>query len=155
MAEEKSNAESYLDELYQELSGLLGEAVWAFSRIEWLTYEFVGHLTDEGVAQLLDGVSFRSRTSMLKKLVNRGEWDRSVKDEAVAALKVVNKLSEDRNVFVHNPWKVYVDFDKREFEGELRKYTDERKAVRKEELRQFIESCKEAQERLENAFKAL
>ena len=67
----------------------------------------------------------------------------------------MGKLSERRNIFVHNPWKVYVDFDKREFEGELRQYTDSSKAVRKEEFEQFIDECKRAQQRLQDAFRAL
>lgn len=129
--------------------------MWSFSRIEWLSYKFIGQLSTESIDELLGGVSFRARMSILKQLLGRIEGNEEQIEEAVSAINEAVKLSERRNIFVHNPWRVYVDFDNKDFVGEFQKYTDEKKKVSRKELETFISESKASQSRLEAAFGAL
>lgn len=151
----ESSAEDYLEELYKELAAMLGEAVWAFSRIEWRSYEFIGQLSNERLDQLMGRIGFSARISILEQLLDRSEADTELKEEATSALQEALKLAGRRNLLIHNPWRVYVDFDSHEFQGEFQKYTDDQKNLSREELGKFIKDCRASQARLEAAFGAL
>jgi hypothetical protein len=145
----------YLEVLYRDLALALGDAVWAFAKIEWLTYESLGRLSNDGLDELVGDVSFRNRTAILQRLIMRREASEASKDRAFAALKVVDKLAEERNVIVHNPWKVWVDLDQKEFMTEIQKYSNPGKKLSLSELRSFIDRATVAEIELREALRAL
>jgi len=145
----------YLETLYQELALALGDAVWAFARIEWLTFESIGKLTTDRLDEIVGNINFRSRTSILKKLVERKDSIDSVKKKALKLITEAEKLSEKRNIIVHNPWRIWVDLDARDFMTEIQKYSNKDKKVNLKELRDFIESASKLENQLKEALNAL
>ena len=49
----------YLETLYKELALALGDAVWAFAGIEWLTYECLRRLSKDRLDELVGDLTFR------------------------------------------------------------------------------------------------
>lgn len=145
----------YLETLYQELSLALGDAVWAFARIEWLTYEYVGALSTDRLDELVGDISFRSRTSILRRLVERRDSPEPHKKRALGLIDDAEKLSEKRNIIVHNPWRIWVDLDAREFMTEIQRYSKRDKKLNLKELREFVERATSLEARLKEALSAL
>ena len=145
----------YLETLYQDLALALGDAVWAFAKIEWVTYEFLGHLSADQLDELVGDVSFRSRTAILRRLVERRDASDAAKERVILAIAETEKLANERNVIVHNPWKVWVDLDQKEFMTEIQKYSNPSKKVDLNDLRAFIDRATVAEINLRNALIAL
>ena len=111
----------YLEVLYKDLALALGNAVWAFARIEWLTYEYLRHLSADHLDELVGDVSYRARTSILRRIVERSDANAEKKETALAAIKQAEGLAEKRNIIVHNPWRIWVDLDAKDFMTEIQK----------------------------------
>ena len=58
----------YLETLSEELSLALGEAVWAFAKIEWITYRYLKALSNDQLDVLMNGFAFRSRADTIRNL---------------------------------------------------------------------------------------
>lgn len=145
----------YLETLYRDLALALGDAVWAFAKIEWLTYEALGRLSAERLDELVGDVSFRGRTAILRRLVERRDTTVEAKERALSAIGAVETLANERNVIVHNPWKVWVDLDQREFMTEIQKYSNPAKKMNLDQLRAFIDCATVAEFELKEALGAL
>ncbi|HEX2583665.1 MAG TPA: hypothetical protein VHL14_00935 [Steroidobacteraceae bacterium] len=93
----------FLDALYKDLALALGNAVWAFARIEWTVYKFIGRLSKDGLDELVGEIAFRQRCSILTRIVERRSSLEPAKVRALAAIKNTEQLAERRNIIVHNP----------------------------------------------------
>jgi hypothetical protein len=92
-AREESDSEPhYLEVLYRDLALALGDAVWAFARIEWLVYEYLGRLSKDHVDELVGEVAFRSRCAILRRLVERRATTPETKERALCAIGEAEKL---------------------------------------------------------------
>ena len=145
----------YLEELYKELALALGDAVWAFARIEWLTYEYIGRLSADRVDELVGDLNFRPRTSILKKIVDRSDTSIDKKERALAAINEAEKLADKRNIIVHNPWRIWIDIDAKEFMTEIQKYSNRNKKIDLKELQQFVASAGSIETELKESLNAL
>ena len=145
----------YLEALYKELALALGDAVWAFARIEWLTYEYIGRLSTDRVDELVGDLNFRPRTSILRRIVERTATNAETKERALTAIKEAEKLADKRNIIVHNPWRIWVDLDAKEFMTEIQKYSNRDKKLDLNELQQFVESAGKIETELKESLNAL
>ncbi len=96
----------YLETLHKELALTLGNAVWAFARIEWLTYSCLRSLSRDRLDELVGDLSFRNRTVILRRLVGVKNSSQDKKERAYIAIKTAEDLSDRRNIIVHNPWQI-------------------------------------------------
>jgi hypothetical protein len=147
--------ESYLESLNRDLASALGDAVWAFARIEWLTYECLGWLSVDQIDELVGDLSFRSRTAILARIVDRRDVDDQTKKRARTAIERAEKLSDKRNIIVHNPWRIWIDLDAKEFMTEIQKYSNKSKRIDLTELRQFTETAGKVELELRESLRAL
>lgn len=145
----------FLEVLYQDLALALGDAVWAFARIEWLVYEYLGCLSRDRVDELVGEVAFRSRCSILRRLVERRASTPESKGRALRAIQEAEKLAERRNIIVHNPWSIWIDLDAKEFMTEIQKYLNRSSKVDLNELRRFTESAGNVERELKESLNAL
>lgn len=145
----------YLETLHRDLALALGDAVWAFAKIEWLTYEYIGRFSVDRVDELVRDINFRPRTAILQRLIERGDSSPEKKERVIAVIKKAVILSERRNVIVHNPWRVWIDLDEREFMTEIQKYSNREKKVNLNELREFTDSAGAVEAELREALSAL
>lgn len=144
-----------LDDLYASLSSELGNAVWSFARIEWLVYTYIGKLSVDRIDELIGDVGFHARVEILKRLIQRKETSEDKKSAALKTLSDAQKLAGIRNIIAHNPWRVSIDFQSKEFVTELRKYTNPDKKIDREQLNRFSKEANEVQQRLKEALDAL
>lgn len=145
----------YLETLYHDLAVTLGDAVWAFAKIEWLTYEALGQMSADQLDELIGDVAFRGRTGMLRRLVERKKASADAKSRVLAAISDVEELATQRNVIVHNPWKVWVDLDKEKFMTEIQKYSNPSKKFDLSQLRRFVDEATIAEVNLRESLRAL
>lgn len=66
-----TNFHGFLNYLGNDLAKTLGEAVWAFARIEWLTYEYIEALAGGDLLILVGDQNMNRRLRVLQKLVER------------------------------------------------------------------------------------
>jgi hypothetical protein len=94
---------------------------------------------------------------MLKRLVRRNtETEKQDQVETIARLlNQGTKLAERRNVIVHNPWTIWIDFDAEDFMTEIQKYADKANKIDLNEPREFTKSCGELEKQLKEALRAL
>lgn len=116
--------ENYLEQLGKELSQKLGDAIWDFAKIEWLTYKYIKLLAGSDVLELVAHQSFKLRLDVLGKIVKQKDCDSTLSKSAFAVFSEARLLSDKRNTIVHNPWQVYVDLDRMDFVTEISKYTN-------------------------------
>jgi hypothetical protein len=146
---------NYLETLYKDLALALGDAVWAFARVEYLVYEYLGHLSSDRVDELVGDMNFRARANILKKLIERRSTGKGKLDRALSALQKAESLGDRRNIIVHNPWRIWVDLDAKKFMTEIQKYSNRNKKINLNDLRQFAEDAGAVEEELREALNAL
>lgn len=152
----KMNGEChYLETLYKELALALGDAVWAFARIEWLTYEYLRRLSKDRLDELVGDLTFSNRTAILCRIVDARNSSPENKERALKAIKAAKDLSEKRNIIVHNPWRIWVDLDSEEFMMQIEKYSKRDKAVDLDELRRFTKLAGEVETELKESLNAI
>ena len=154
MASDTNNG-NLLEVLYRDLALALGDAVWAFARIEWFTYECLERLSHEHLEELVGDLNFRPRTSIIRRIIERRELPATKRDRVLAAINAVDDLSSRRNLIVHNPWRIWIDFEAREFMTEIQKYSQPNKKLDLEELRSFAKACGTAEVELRESLNAL
>jgi hypothetical protein len=140
----------YIDRLHDELSQALGEAIWAFSMIEKLTYSYMKKLSTEPLDELMAGQNFVPRIRLVRRLVERLEGQDGSKETALQHLAEAEKLADIRNTLAHNPWKIWVDFEQSKFMSEIQKLTNENKRYDLELVRKFRDEAGELASNLEN-----
>jgi hypothetical protein len=150
-----ADAEHYLQTLYKDLAFALGDAVWSFAQIEWLTYEYLRSLSADRLDELVSDATFRTRTSMLRHLIERKDAASAKTKRALAAISAAEALAERRNIIVHNPWRVWVDLDAKDFMTQIQKYSNRGKAVDLTQLREFTQSATRVESELREAIDAL
>lgn len=141
----------FFDELSEELTLKLGQAVWAFTKIESLTYEYIHNIGGEIVFKLMKSQNFGSRVQVLKVLVAQRTDD---PDEIVSLLDDAIKLAAQRNTIVHNPWSTYISFDG-ELVSEIQKYTNPNDKFTPEQLVDFSIRAQTLEEKLRNALRPI
>lgn len=145
----------YLDILGDQLSLALGKAVWSFARIEWLTYEYMKELSSDDLDMLMGDQFFKARTKLIKKLVLRIEGSQAEKDQAISCIARAETLADQRNTIVHNPWQIWIDFNRRDFMTEIQKYTDREKKFDLTKVQDFTENAQKLASDLKDALSAL
>ncbi len=145
----------YLEVLGDELSLALGRAVWAFARIEWLTYEYMRKLSTDSLETLMGDQPFRVRIKLIKQLVQRLEGCENEKQTALSCIDRAERLADQRNTIVHNPWQIWIDFERRDFVTEIKKYTNQQKTFDLSAVRAFTESAQQTASDLQDALGAL
>ncbi|MCW5625234.1 MAG: hypothetical protein KIT73_11015 [Burkholderiales bacterium] len=147
--------DNYLHVLHRDLALALGNAVWAFARIEWRTYEYLRHLSNDNVTELVVDIPFRARCSILRRLVERKTSEAEVKGRALNAIKEIEELANHRNVFVHNPWRIWIDIDAETVMTEIHKHSNSGKKLDLDEIVRFTELAEAAETELRSALGAL
>jgi len=151
----KSPKEHYLDTLYKDLALALGDAVWAFAKIEWLTYERLRRLSGVRLDEWVGGINFRPRTAILRSIIEGRDAPTQAKKRALAAIKAAEDLAEQRNIIVHNPWSIWVDLDAGEFMTEIQRYAGRGKSIDLKQLSSFTDSCLKVETEMREALNAL
>jgi hypothetical protein len=154
MASEATES-NFLEALYKDLALALGDAVWAFARIEWLTYESLGHLSSDHLDEIVGDLNFRSRTAIIRRIVEQRETSSEKKNRALSAIQSAEDLAGKRNIIVHNPWRIWIDIEAKEFMTKIQKYTQPNRTVDLKEIRSFVEACGKAEVELREALYAL
>jgi hypothetical protein len=144
-----------LNQMGAELSMALGGAIWAFAQIEKLTYEYIAKQYADPIDDLIGELSFGSRTKILRRIVKQKNPPHEKLDRVNKALNEANKLSEERNIIVHNPWRVWIDLDEREFKAEIRKHTKPEKKLDLKQLSEFGVKANAVETELRNALDSL
>ena len=145
----------YLEGLSAELAQALGEAVWAFSMIEKLTYRYMKALSSEPLHVLMADQPFATRIRLIRHLVERLPGQEDEKATAARCLNRAIELAKTRNMLAHNPWSIWVDLDTAEFMTEISKITDENKTLDLNEVRGFRDAARELASSLEYALEQL
>jgi hypothetical protein len=154
-ASDDSETPHFLETLHKDLALALGDAIWAFARIEWQTYERLRIHSRDGLDDLLGDIGFRQRTAILQRLIERGKPDTNKLKRVVSAIAAVEKLSARRNIIAHNPWRIWIDLDAEKFMMNIQKYTQPGKTFDLAELKRFTEDCGTAEAELRDALNAL
>lgn len=134
---------------------MLGDAVWSFARIEWLTYRCLRSLSRDRLDELVGDLNFHNRTMILRRLVDAKTSTQSKKERAYKAIKAAEDLSNRRNIIVHNPWQIWVDLDSEQLMTQIEKYSLRDKTVDLDGLREFKKQAGEVEAELKEAVNAL
>jgi len=151
----KEEERHYLEVLGDELSLAVGQAVWAFTRIEWLTYEYLKRLSRDELDVLMADQFFRARTKVMRKLILRSEKSQAEKDRAIDWIKQAEQLADQRNIIVHNPWQIWIDFARRDFMTEIQRYAKRDTTLDLAEVRAFTERAQEVASGLKDSLNTL
>lgn len=151
----KMTEKHYLEQLNEELSQKLGNAIWAFAKIEWLTYEYIKRLAGSSVLELVANQSFKLRLEVLEKIIKQKKYDEGLSKNAIAVFKEAKSLSEKRNTIIHNPWQVYVDLKEMEFVSEISKYMNPDHSYKAEDIELFTDEAQDIAKRMQEAIIAL
>jgi len=146
-----SDEEHFLIKQTKELALPLGEAIWAFSRIERMSFTYLKALSTEPLDKFMEGVSLRGRLSVIAHLVDRIEGKDEAKALALKCIKSATSLSNTRNLIAHNPWAITVDFDKNQFLYNIEKITKKSINVDLQGLKNFTEECETLYDDFETA----
>ena len=142
----------YLDELTDELSLKLGQAVWAFARIEKLLFDYTKQLSKEDdLNDLLGYQPIKKRIEIIKKLINSTKNLNSEKQEALACLDKVFKLSKEGNQIAHNPWSIWVDLEDRALKTEIQDAQNKSQPINKQKITKFTKDAQELAPQLKNS----
>ena len=147
--------DNYLDRTNKELAQTLGEAIWAFSKVERATYRFMKKLSTDTLDVLMADQSIPVRIRVMKLLIARANGPEEIKELARQCVKRIDALAEVRNHIAHNPFQTWIDLDTREFIHEIEKVTDESKVISLSQLKQFSTDAEALAEALNNALSQL
>ena len=112
-------------------------------------------LSTDHVDELVGEVAFRARCSILRRLVERRAQDAETKQQALSAIQKIEKLAEQRNIIVHNPWSIWIDLDTNEFVTEIQKHSNSESNVNLGAIRHFAAAAAVAENELKEALNAL
>lgn len=136
----------------KELASELGEAVWAFARIEKISFEYLRQLSTDTLDVLMQGVLLSGRLTVIKHLVDRADFgDPEMQKLAMKSIEKIEKLQGTRNLIVHNPWNIWVDFDAKGFVAEIERVPEAKKTLARDQLEEFTRRCYDVVGDLEEA----
>jgi hypothetical protein len=138
-----------------ELAQKLGEAIWAFALVERATYRYMKKLSSDTLDVLMADQSIPVRIRVIKQLIARADGSESMKQLAYRCVKAISDLAEERNLFAHNPFHTWIDFDAREFVHEIEKVTDPSQVKSLDEMQEFTRKSQMLAEEFENALSYL
>ena len=138
----------YLEKLSEELSLALGEAVWAFGKIETLTYKYIKKLSKDDLIDLFGHQSIGKRIDLIKKLINRINGLDKEKAEAISSLNKVTQFISDRNTLAHNPWLIWIDFELNDFVTEIQNVSNPSQKLNLEGVKKFTVDVQELTQEL-------
>jgi hypothetical protein len=139
---------AYLESLHRELALAIGNAVWAFARIEWAITIALGR-AGGSLDHLLAEFSFRQRTTILRKLLPDLGIYPETQAELAGCITQFERLSEKRNLIAHNPWMIWLDQDAKEIMTEIQHYSRQEKRLDLSALQEFTNECNEALKRFD------
>ena len=144
----------FLDSLNRDLALAIGNAIWAFARIEWAVTSALGR---GGISLdvVLAELSFKQRVTILRKLLPEMAISIATRQQVNTQLNRIEKLSETRNLIAHNPWMIWIDRDANEIMTEIQHYTNPKKKLDLSALSTFTENCLQALEEFEAVANAL
>ena len=145
----------YLEQLNEDLSQKLGNAIWAFAKIEWLTYEYIKRLAGSNILELVVNQNFKLRLGVLEKIIKQKKYGAKLSDDVIAVFTEAKLLSDKRNTIVHNPWQVYIDLEEMEFVSEISKYTNPNHIFNVEDIESFTLEAQNVAKRMQRAIAAL
>ena len=120
-----------------------------------MTYEYIKLMANDRLLELVGDQSFASRIGILKKLVARTEAEPQSIEAATNLLSQAQELSGRRNTIVHNPWQIYIDFDKNDFVSEIWKHTNPTNRLSEADIEKFSQDAEELAGKLRSALGAL
>lgn len=129
--------------LNAELAQALGEAIWAFSMVERLTYRYLKILSQEGLDELLADQALKVRIRVIRQLLGRVQGRDKIVADVERCLDRAEKLAATRNLLAHNPWQVWVDFEQSALRSAVRKVTNESKSLDLVMVRNFRDEAGE------------
>lgn len=135
----------------RDLAQKLGEAIWAFALVERATYRYMKKLSSDTLDVLMADQSIPVRIRVIKQLIARADGPESMKQFAYKCVKAISELSEERNLFAHNPFHTWIDFDAREFVHEIEKVTDASQVKSLGEMEAFTQKSLTLAEEFEDA----
>ncbi len=112
-------------------------------------------MSTDRIDELVGDMNFRPRANVLRRLVERRVTDAGKLERARLAIQAVEALSDRRNIIVHNPWRIWVDLDAKEFMTEIQKYSNRERKVNLDDLRKFAAEAERAEAALREALGAL
>jgi hypothetical protein len=151
MSNEAKKKHEQLAEHGDELSLALGRAIWAFSKIERLTYEYLKALSNEPLDVLMVDQPFKSRIKLIKQLVERLAGQHEDKAFALRQINKAESLADIRNMIAHNPWCIWIDFETKSVKSEIQKYHKREKKHDLSSICKFTEDAQKCASSLENA----
>ena len=150
-----SDDRNYVETLSDALALKLGHAIWNFARIELMAYEYIKILASDDILSLVGDQSFASRIGILKKLAVKSEVEAQLVETATKLLDKAMQLAGRRNTIAHNPWQIYIDFEKHDFVSEIWKHTNPTSRLSESDISQFSRDAAETADQLRSALNAL
>ncbi|MFT3849333.1 MAG: hypothetical protein QM739_11880 [Propionivibrio sp.] len=141
--------------LTDELSLALGRAVWSFSVIEQMTYEYMRTFSSESLDTVMADQVFSSRAKLAARLVEKLDGPEDEKRRAIHCLEEASVLASTRNVIAHNPWRIWMDGRRTDFRSEIGKYSRREKKFDLGALMLFTERTQKLASDLEESLGAL
>jgi hypothetical protein len=144
-----------LTELRTELSLALGEAIWAFSMIEGVTYDFLKRLEYERPPGSKGHLTFKVR---VENIVKRTKLIEGQDAEKAIALWYWDKaliLADRRNEIAHNPWGIWISFETQEFRTEITSHEARGEKIDLNALRRFRDEAREVAGSLDHVLETL
>ena len=144
----------FLTSLNNELALAIGNAVWAFAKIEWAVTSALGRAGNE-LDHILAEFPLKQRTTVLRKLLPELAVPKDVQVRVATSLTSIESLSTRRNLIAHNPWMVWMDLDAREIMTEIQHYARPERKLDLSSLSEFTEECQRVLDEFEAAVVAL
>lgn len=88
-------------------------------------------------------------------MIDRADGPESIKRLAYKCVKAISKLAEERNLFAHNSFHTWIDFDAREFVHEIEKITDPTQVKSLDDLEMFTQKSQTLAAEFEDALSQL
>ncbi|WP_116365141.1 hypothetical protein [Parahaliea mediterranea] len=126
-----------------------------FARVEHVTQEFIGHYSQDNMQELIVNLSFGSRLDILRRMVERSNAPDDLKIEARAHFRRAAELAGKRNIFVHNPFSVYINREGTDLAVDFAKYQNREVVITAKELEQFIQDAENLQVEMFSTLAAL
>lgn len=140
----------FLEQLGQELTEKLGDAIWSFAKIERLTYEYLRVLGGQESLVLAGHQNFVPRLNALKRLIEVKELKADASARVLELLAQAETLAKKRNAIAHNPWQIYIDLERMDFVSEIIKYMNQEERIDRAGLEAFTKESDKVGKDLES-----
>lgn len=140
----------FLEQLGQELTEKLGDAIWSFAKIERLTYEYLRVLGGQEALVLAGHQNFVPRLNALKRLIEVKGLKADASARVLELLAKAETLAKKRNAIAHNPWQIYIDLERMDFVSEIIKYMNQEERIDRAGLEAFTKESDKVGKDLES-----